>query len=221
MASFFTQTKYSRYNVNRFMKFSKFFSKIQETPWYRSFLNPVINEITTEGKLLDIGTGSGKLIQILSDEKIIHCIGVDTNQEMLNEAQKKLKGTNTSLLKIKANTKLPFNDNSFSYVTICSVLFHLKKEEIDFILNDIQRILEKNGKIIVLTPTGKGSFYKLTKKYFSLKNTSVYIWFYATQKRAKLWTNNNYLKKYAYINNLKYNSKTVMNGFSQLEIINK
>jgi len=109
------------------MKFSKFFSNIQETPWYRSFLNPVINEIRREGKLLDIGTGSGKLIQIISKEKHINCIGVDTNSEMLKEAKIKLKGTNTRLLKIKANTKLPFNDNSFSYVTICSVLFHLKK----------------------------------------------------------------------------------------------
>lgn len=203
------------------MEFSKFFSNIQEKSWYRSFLNPVINEIGTEGKLLDIGTGSGKLIQIVSNEKNIDCIGVDTNSEMLEEAKIKLKGTNTSLLKIKANTKLPLNDYSFRVVTICSVLFHLKKEDIDFMLNDVQRILEKNGKIIVLTPTGNGNLFKLTKKYFSFKNTSIYIWFYATKNRAKLWKNNNYLKEYAYVNNLKYNSKTVMNGFAQLEVITK
>lgn len=201
------------------MRFSKFFSNIQETSWYRYFLNPVINEIGAEGKLLDIGTGSGKLIQIISKEKEINCIGVDTNSEMLEEAKIKLKGTNTSLLKIKANTKLPFNDNSFRYVTICSVLFHLKKEEIDFMLNDTQRILEKNGKIIVLTPTGKGNFYKLTKKYFSFKNTSIYIWFYATKKRANLWEKNNYLKKYVNEKELKYKSKMVMKGFAKIEII--
>lgn len=51
------------------MKFSKFFSNIQEKPWYRQFLNPVISEIEQEGKLLDIGTGSGKLLQILATEK--------------------------------------------------------------------------------------------------------------------------------------------------------
>jgi len=139
------------------MKFSKFFSNIQETYLYRSFLNPVINEIGTEGKLLDIGTGSGKLIQIVSNDKNIDCIGVDTNSEMLEEAKIKLKGTNTSLLKVKANTKLPLNDCSFRVVTICSVLFHLKKEDIDFMLNDVQRILEKNGKIIVLLIGGDKS----------------------------------------------------------------
>ena len=70
------------------MKFSKFFSNLQEAPWYRSFLNPVINEICIKGKLLDIGTGSGKLIQILSTEIGMDCTGVDTNSKMLAEAKK-------------------------------------------------------------------------------------------------------------------------------------
>ena len=73
------------------MKFSKFFSNLQEAPWYRAFLNPVIDQIGTEGKLLDIGTGSGKLIQILATEKGLDCVGVDTDSNMLTEAKEKLK----------------------------------------------------------------------------------------------------------------------------------
>jgi len=201
------------------MKFSKFFSNIQEEPWYRSFLNPVINEIGDEGKLLDIGTGTGKLVQILNNEKGITCVGVDTNQDMLNEAEIKLKDTNVSLQKIEANEELPFKNNNFNYVTICSVLFHLKKEELNFMLNDVQRLLKNDGKIIVLTPTGNGNILTLAKYYFSLKNFGITIWFKATKKRAKLWKTNNYLKQYAYVNNLKYTSQKVMNGFAQLEII--
>ena len=201
------------------MNFSKFFSNIQETNWYRSFLNPVINEIGMEGKLLDIGTGSAKLIEILSNEKGINCTGVDTNTAMLKEAKIKLKGTNVSVLKIKPNEKFPFENNSFNYITICSVLFHLKKESIDFMLKDAQRLLKKEGKIIILTPTGKGNILSLTRNYFSLKNLSVYIWFYATRNRAESWTNNKYLKQYTNDNKLQYKSQIVMNGFAQLEII--
>ena len=51
------------------MKFSKFFSNLQEAPWYRQFLNPVIDEINDNSKLLDIGTGSGKMMEILISEK--------------------------------------------------------------------------------------------------------------------------------------------------------
>jgi ubiquinone/menaquinone biosynthesis C-methylase UbiE len=201
------------------MKFSKFFSNIQEAPWYRQFLNSVIDEIGTNGKLLDIGTGSGKLIQILANEKGINCIGVDTNEKMLDEAKIKLKETNVSLIKIEANRKFPFEKNSFRYVTICNVLFHLEKEGVDFVLTDTQRILEKGGKIIILTPTGNGNIFTLSKNYFSLENLSIYIWFRATKNRARTWTKNKYLEQYAHRNKLQYESQIVMDGFAQLEII--
>jgi ubiquinone/menaquinone biosynthesis C-methylase UbiE len=201
------------------MKFSKFFSNIQETPWYRQFLNPVIDEIGTEGKLLDIGTGSGKLIQIISNEKGIDCIGVDTNTDMLEEAKIKIIDTNVKLLKIEPNAELSFKDETFNYITICNVLFHLKKEQIDFMLKDVQRLLKKDGKIIILTPTGKENFFKLTRHFFSHKNLSIYAWYIATKKRAKPWTQHNYLKEYAAKNNLNYSSQIVMKGFAQLEIL--
>ena len=135
------------------MKFSKFFSNLQEAPWYQSFLDPVINEIGTKGKLLDIGTGSGKLIQILSNENGIDCIGVDTNPEMLAEAKVKLRSIKAELIEITPNEKLPFENKSFDYITICSVLFHLKKEDIDNMLLDSYQLLKENGKLIILTPT--------------------------------------------------------------------
>jgi len=201
------------------MGFSMFFSNLQETSWYRAFLNPVIDEIGAEGKLLDIGTGSGKLIQILSSEKGVNCTGVDTSEEMLEEAGIKLKGTNVSLLKIEPNEKLPFNDSSFNYITICNVLFHLSKESIDFLLKEAQRVLQKGGKIIVLTPSGKGNILKLSKNYFSMGNSSIYIWYYATKNRARLWSKGQYLKQYSIENELDYQSTSTMHGFAQLEII--
>jgi ubiquinone/menaquinone biosynthesis C-methylase UbiE len=201
------------------MKFSKFFSNLQEAPWYRSFLNPVINEIGTEGKLLDIGTGSGKLLEILATENGINCTGVDTNSDMLTEAKKKLGNINAELIEITPNAKLPFENSNFDYITICSVLFHLKKEDIDGMLKDSLQLLKKEGKIIILTPTGSGNILKLTKHFFSIKNRGVYIWYRATKKRAQLWTDENYLAEYASQHNLKYKREIVMNGFAQLEVI--
>jgi len=201
------------------MGFSTFFSNLQEAPWYRSFLNPVINEIGTNGELLDIGTGSGKLIQVLSIENGITCTGVDTNPDMLAEAEIKLKNIEAKLIEISANAKLPFEKNSFEYITICSVLFHLKKEDIDSMLNDSLDLLKKQGKIIILTPTGKGNMLELTKHFFSFKNRGIYVWYRATKNRARLWTDENYLKEYAMKNKLTYKSEIVMNGFAQLEII--
>ena len=201
------------------MKFSKLFSNLQEAPWYREFLNPVLKEIGIKGTLLDIGTGSGKMIQILATENGIECTGVDTNEHMLTEAKKKLGNINVNLVKIEPNQKLPFENNSFDYVTICSVLFHLKKDDMNKMLEDSLRLLTKNGKIIILTPTGKGNILKLTRHYFSIKNTGIYVWYKSTKKRAKIWSKENYLAEYAAKNNLKYKSEVVMNGFAQLEVL--
>jgi len=203
------------------MSFSKFFSSLQEAPWYRQFLNPVIDEIENDSYLLDIGTGSGKMLKILFTEKNVNSVGTDTNKDMLNEAEEKLKNTSAKLHLIPAGEELPFSKNTFNYITICSVLFHLKEKEIDEMLLDCLQVLKDDGKIIILTPTGKGNIIKLTRHFFSLKNTGIYIWHRATKKRAKLWSKNQYLKQFVNKNKLKYESQIVMNGFARLEIINK
>jgi len=203
------------------MKFSKFFSNLQKAPWYRQFLNPVIDEIKEGSNLLDIGTGSGKMLEILISEKNVNAEGTDTNADMLKEAEEKLKNTNARLHLIPAGEVLPFESGSFDYVTICSVLFHMKEKEIDHMLIDALRVIKDDSKIIILTPTGKGNLIKLSRHFFSLKNTGIYIWYRSTKKRAKLWSKNQYLKQFAGKNKLKYELQIVMHGFAQLEILNK
>lgn len=201
------------------MSFATFFSNLQEAPWYRAFLNPVIDEVGAKKRLLDIGTGSGKLIQILAKEKEMDCVGVDTDSNMLAEARKKLEGMNVELIKIAPNEKLPFENSLFDYVSICSVLFHMKNEDIDRMLKNSRELLRKGGKIIVLTPTGGGNMLKLTKHYGSIRNRGAYIWYRATKKRARRWAQENYLSSYANRENLNYRKKVVMNEFAQVEIL--
>lgn len=203
------------------MKFSTFFAHIQEAPWYRKFLTPVVDEVASQTKLLDIGTGSGKLLQMIATAKSTTCYGIDTSESMLIEARKKLGNTNIILQKTEPNKPYPFEDSSFDYITICNVLFNLNDVINDNILKEAQRILKKGGKVIVLTPTGNGNLLKLTKNYFSIKNLGMYIWFYATKSRAKYWNNTKYLKNYSKKYNLKYNRKTTLNGFALIEILVK
>jgi ubiquinone/menaquinone biosynthesis C-methylase UbiE len=203
------------------MKFSKFFSNLQEAPWYRQFLNPVIDEVENNASLLDIGTGSGKMLEILYTEKNVNGVGTDTSSDMLEEAKEKLQNTGVKLHLTPPGEALPFDQKSFDYITICSVLFHLKKEDIDNMLEDSLRLLKSGGEIIILTPTGKGNFLKLTKHFFSFKNTGVFVWYRATKKRARLWTKENYLAGYTSKHHLNYSREIVMNGFAQLELIKK
>ena len=203
------------------MKFSKFFSNLQESPWYREFLNPVMNCVGINSTLLDIGTGSGKMLEILFLEKNVNSVGTDTNRDMLNEAKIKLKNTTAELHLIKPGEPLKFEKHRFDYITICNVLFNLKKPAIDFMVEDALSLLKKNGQLLILTPTGKGNSIKLTRHYLSYKNKGIYVWYRATKKSAKNWTSENYLAGYTAKNKLKYKREFVMNGFAQLEIIER
>ncbi len=107
------------------MSFSKFFSNLQESPWYHQFLFPVIEQVEQGSKILDIGTGSGKMLQLLNHKKEIIGIGIDTDPAMLKEARKKLVNTNIRLVEIKDDTNYPFENEYFDYITICNVLFNL------------------------------------------------------------------------------------------------
>lgn len=202
------------------MNFSQFFSKMQESNWYFQFLAPVIKEIEQDTSLLDIGTGSGKLLELLHQQKKINAIGVDTNQEMLDEGKLKLQHIEgIKLHKIEAGEALTFENNSFDYVSICNVLFNLKEEAVLHLLDESKRLLKKGGKIIILTPTGKGGLLKLTRKFFSLDNRSIYIWYSATKKNGKNWLDKGYLTKYAKQNDFTYTHKVVLDGFAQLETL--
>lgn len=203
------------------ISFSKFFSGIQETPWYREFLHPVIREVENESKILDIGTGSGKLLQILSFEKQVKPMGTDTSPAMLLEAAKKLKDTQAELKHTKPNAALPFENASFDYVTICNLLFLLPAKDTELLLQEAQRVLKEKGEIIVLSPTGRGGFFKLSKRFFSPNNLSIYIWYYATGKKARAWRKKQPLYQFCEMNKLHYSKKIVLHGFAQLEIMNK
>lgn len=201
------------------MNFSNFFSTVQESKWYQEFLRPVVEEVSDHSKLLDIGTGSGKLLQILTKEKNADCTGVDTSESMLAEARIKLKNQSVKLIKIEPDTPLPFETNSFDSISICNVLFHMKEANVHFILNEAKRVLKKGGKIIVLTPTGQKGWLRLTFAFLSWSNRSIYIWYFATKKNATTWLDKGYLPAYAQAQKLNYQHRITLRGFAQVETL--
>lgn len=204
------------------MNFSTYFSNLQEEPWYRQFLNPVISQIPNGSNILDIGTGSGKLLQILFEEKQVTGIGIDTDGFMLIEAKKKLVNTNILLYRIQAGHDYPFENESFDCITICSVLFNLKEKKLlNELLSEALRVLKKNGKLIVLTPTGNCGIINLTKHFFSFKNRGIYVWYIATKNSANRWTKEQYLKRYSFEEKIFYKKSETLKGFGQIEILIK
>jgi ubiquinone/menaquinone biosynthesis C-methylase UbiE len=205
--------------MNNKYNFSRFFSQVQESPWYQEYLNPVVEEINHQSQVLDIGTGSGKLIQRLFLEKSADCIGTDSNLEMLHEAELKLNGIPAKLIHIKRGENFPFQEKSFAVICLCNVLFNLNNADQDFLLQQCLTLLKSDGKIIVLSPSGRGSILNLILKFFQNENKSIGLWYALTKKRALDWTVSKKLQLFSEKNGLRYTNRLVFYDFGHLEII--
>ena len=101
--------------------------------------------------LLDVGTGTGYLIDMLSRKYEARFYGLDLSENMIMQAKAKhIK--NSEFIVGKAN-KLPFNDSSFDVVT-CSQSFHHYPYQLDA-MNEAYRVLKPGG-IYILSDTGIG-----------------------------------------------------------------
>lgn len=94
-------------------------------------------------KILDIGCGNGDHTEIFS--KISHkTYGLDTVDIRFREYKNKFK-----FIKY-GGKKMPFKENSFDLIVCLDVIEHIKKDST--FIEEMYRILRKNGTILIATP---------------------------------------------------------------------
>ncbi len=101
------------------------------------------------GELLDIGTGTGRIVELLA-ARVDHAIGVDLSRSMLAFARAKLEGANLSNASIRQSDmyQLPWQAGSFDFVTIHQVL-HFADEPAS-VIAEAARVLRLGGQLIVV-----------------------------------------------------------------------
>ena len=110
--------------------------------------------------LLDIGCGTGYLIDMLSKNHKAKYTGLDLSPKMIEECHKK-KIKNAIFVEGKSD-KLPFDDNTFDVVT-CSQSFH-HYPETDKPLQEALRVLKPGG-VYIISDTGVGPFKMFGVKF--------------------------------------------------------
>ena len=101
--------------------------------------------------MLDLGCGTGDIFYEIMKKSFLNnnylaCL-VDPNIEMMNYGIKKLKSKNLIWLAAYGE-KLPFKNNTFDLVTMSFSLRNV--ENINITLNEINRVLKKNGQFLCL-----------------------------------------------------------------------
>ena len=123
---------------------SEFFSKMKKVP------HPI----------LDLGCGEGEIAKALFGEGIIN-VGLDNEADMVEKA-KKSKVYQKVVLGDAIN--LPFPKEKFNFVFSNCVIEHIP--ELDKVLEEVSRVLKKNGLFVFTVPSDKFGDYLFFSQFF-------------------------------------------------------
>lgn len=122
--------------------------------WHNHKFKRIIDSFEQNaGSILDIGCFSGTFLSMISKDKIPKQVGIDILKPQVEFANQKYGTSFRDFYLIDdLNNLSVLEDQQFDYVTIIEVIEHLKKEEINEIINLAYRKLKTNGKLIITTP---------------------------------------------------------------------
>ena len=136
---------------------AKAFSKSRWNVWTE--FGFIRDYIKNGDKILDIGCGNGRLLELLKDKRIDY-IGIDNSEELIRIAKNRYP-QNKFLMADALN--LPFAENSFDKIFSVAVFHHIPSKELrSQFLKEARRVLKPEGFLIL-------AVWNLWKGYNSLK----------------------------------------------------
>jgi len=99
--------------------------------------------------LLDIGTGTGRMLQLLAD-RVDRGVGIDTSRGMLSVARAKLEADGTRHCHVRHGDmyRLPMADGSFDAAVIHQVMHYADRPEA--LLGEVARVLRPDGVLLIV-----------------------------------------------------------------------
>ena len=122
------------------------YPKIKE--WFQKEIAYLKKNIKQNSKILDIGCGFGRHIEILADFSK-EVIGIDNNSDMIKKAKNRLSNFKNVKLFVQDAQKLDFEDDYFDYVICMTNTFGDFPEIKENVLKGMKRVCKKDGKIII------------------------------------------------------------------------
>ncbi len=171
------------------------FSRAEDYPGY---ITDFIKNNLKCNTILDAGCGTGKFINILESVSNKY-IGIDLSKDQINKALTKSNKTNSQFIVSNLNN-IPLEDNSVDIIISEWVLGTIKDiEERDKCIEELKRVLKKDGRIYLIENNSKGEFEDLREKYKTHATTNY----------------NNYLLNRGFKIIQKYNSYFLFNNIDE------
>jgi len=130
--------------------------------FYFKYVNDIIKLINSDGKFLDVGCGTGRVLKLLSNKiSKSNIFGVDISDLFINELKNEFN------VCVYDGNILPFEDDFFNVVGSFTVLEHIDKPY--KFLDELIRITKKGGYIIISCPNFLSFFNNVRGYSFSQK----------------------------------------------------
>ncbi len=115
---------------------------------YINLLRVVKKFIKPKSKILDVGCGTGTLLNLLLKNGY-KCYGVDISEKNILQLKQKFPEINFVQGSI---TKIPFPESYFDCIFVTEILEHLLEEDLVSGLKENKRVLKPQGKLIITVP---------------------------------------------------------------------
>jgi len=106
-----------------------------------------------KGDVLDYGCGAGHLLEQMLKHSDVNFYGLDFSADSIDETKKRTAGK-PNLKELVLVDKLPthFSDEQFDSITLIETIEHLQDEALHETMQELFRILKRNGKLFITTP---------------------------------------------------------------------
>ena len=148
-------------------------------------------------KLLDLGGGTGELANFLP--RNLEVTIADPSQAMLEKGKEKDFSQKVKHI-LADGAELPFEDNSFEYLTISDALHHFR--DVEGALAEAARVLKPGGKVYILEFDPGTLFTKVIIFFEKLAGEPVN--FYKPEKLAEMIKENELKTEHKYLNKSLY-----------------
>lgn len=133
-------------SIKHFNSTAKEYDSSFDGKFVKVMYEPLLDELkkSAEGKLLDVGCGTGNILCKLVNGKR-ELFGIDLSENMVRECRRRMESN--AEIKVADAEHMPYKDNFFD-VLVCNASFHHYPHP-EEVLKEMKRVLKSGGRLLI------------------------------------------------------------------------